>query len=207
MLHHAGKDFEDLRLAISQLRAERQAQLQQQQLQLQQLQQQQQQQQWFVRTGSHHTTLLLDQDGPAESVQLTSGKKAVAATLELIHSALQLELGEEEAREVGAEGRRSGGRSGRGAEPGEQRDGTSVRVVGSLGGNLGSSNSNTSTPSSNQNTAAVTGPSNQTESTNGGREKADQQGEPAFPKAAEQGAASSSIAACPVEGDRARLVN
>lgn len=201
MLHHAGKDFEDLRLAISQLRAERQAQLQQQQLQLQQ------QQQWLVHTGSHHTTPLLDQGRPAESVQLTSGKKAVAATLELIHSALQLELGEEETREVGAEGRRSGGSPGRGAEPRDQRGGTPVRVVGSLGGNLGSSNSNTSTPSSNQNTAAVTGPSIQTESTNGGREKVDQQGEPVFPKAAEQGAASSSTAACPVEGDRARLVN
>lgn len=185
---HSGKDFEDLRLAISHLRAERQAQ-------------QRQQQQRLVGKGNHHTTPLLDQGGPTKLFQHTSGKKAVEATLELIHSALQLELGEEETKEVGADGRKSGGSQRRGVKPGDQRGGTPVRVVGSLGGNLGPSNSDTSTPLSIRNTAAVTGPHNQTESTNDGRDKAVQR-EPVF-----HGAASSSTSACPVEGDRSRSVN
>lgn len=170
---HSGKDFEDLRLAISHLRAERQAQ-----------------QQRLVHKGNRHTTPLLDQGGPTESCQHTSGKKAVAATLELIHAALQLELGEEETKEVSAEGQKTGG-SPRGrvkVEPGDQRDGTPARVEGSLGGNLGFSDSDMSVSSSIQNTAAVTGPTNQTETSDGA-------------------AASSSTSACPVEGDRARLVN
>ncbi|XP_027135126.1 uncharacterized protein tasora isoform X2 [Larimichthys crocea] len=188
MPHHSGKDFEDLRLAISQLRAERQAQLQQQHLdshaELSTLKS-------FipnpVRTGGHHTT----QGGPAESVQLTSGKKAVAASLELIHSRLQSELSEEEKREARGEGWRSGGSQAGGRETGDQRDGTPVRLMGSLGGNLGLSNSDTSLPPSNQNTAAVTGQNNP---------KADQHGESVF----KHDAASSGITACPVEGDRSR---
>lgn len=200
MPHHSGTDFEVLRLAISQLRAERHAQ-----------QQQQQQQQLdyqaelsinphksFLpnRTGSGHTTPLFGQRGPTELVQHSPGKNAVAATLELIHSTLQPEPGEVERREVGAEGRRRGA-----GEPGVQRYGAPVRVVGSLGGNWDPSNSDTYTPSSNQR------PGNQTDLTNDGREKADQQREPAFPKAAKHGAASSSTTACPVEGDRTRSVN
>ncbi|XP_044066398.1 protein TASOR isoform X2 [Siniperca chuatsi] len=205
--HHSGTDFEVLRFAISQLRAERQAQ----QLQQQQAELSINPIKGFlpnpICTGSRHTTPLLGQGGPSESVQLTPGKKAVAATLELIHSALQLELGEEERREDGAEtpteGQRKGGSRG-GGEPGDQRDGTPVRVE-----NWGPSNSDTSTPSSNQNTAAVTGPSNQIDSASDGRGKAAQQGEPAFLKAAKHGAAkhgaaSSSATACPVEGDRSR---
>lgn len=190
MPHHSGKDFEDLRLAISQLRAERQAQLQQQHLdshaELSTLKS-------FipnpVRTGGHHTT----QGGPGESVQLTSGKKAVAASLELIHSRLQSELSEEEKREARGEGWRSGGSQAGGRETGDQRDGTPVRLMGSLGGNLGLSNSDTSLPPSNQNTATVTGQNNP---------KADQHGESVF----KHDAASSGITACPVEGDRSRLV-
>lgn len=179
---HSGKDFEDLRLAISHLRAERQAQRQQQRL---------------VCKGNHHATPLRDQGGPTKSFQ-HPGKKAVAATLELIHSALQLELGEEETKEIRADGRKSGGSPRRGVKPGDQSHGTPVRVEGSLGGNLGFGDSDASVPSSIRNTAAVTGPNNQTESTNDGTDKAGPR-EPAF-----GGAASSSTSACPVEGDRAR---
>lgn len=200
--HHSGTDFEVLRLAISQLRAERQAQMQQQQQAELSINPLKSFLHYPVCTGSH----LLGQGGPSKSVQHTPGKKAVAATLELIHSALQPEQGEEERREDGAEGQRRGGSQG-GGEPGDQRGGTPIRVVGLLGGDQGPSNSDTSTPSSSQNTAAVTGPSYQTDSTNEGREKADQQGEPGFPKAARHGAASSSTTACPIEGDRSRSVN
>lgn len=108
----------------------------------------------------------------------------MAATLELIHSALQLELGEEETKEVRAAGRKSGG-----VKPGDQRDGTPARVEGSLGGNLGFGDGDASVSSSIQNTAAVAGPTNQTETESDGA------------------AASSSTSACPAEGDRARLVN
>ncbi|XP_073324924.1 protein TASOR [Pagrus major] len=182
----SGKDLEDLRLAISQLRAERQAQLQQQQrldsqaeLSINPLKSLLPNP---VSAGSRHTTPPLR---PTESAPLNPGKKAVAATLEFIHSALQTEL-EDELRETGAEGRRPRGRR-------DQRDGTLVRTVGSLGGNLGPSKSDTSTASSNPNTAAVTEPSNQSDSTNDRREKADQHG-PAY----------SSTNACPAEGDRSR---
>lgn len=192
VLGHSGKDFENLRLAISQLRAKRQAQ-QQQEVQVQQQEVQVQQQevqlhhyQWSVSTSSHHATPLLDQGGQTESVQL-------------IHSALQLELSREDVREVGAEGWRSGESPGRGAQPGAQRDGTPL--VGALGGKWGSRDDDMS----NQKTAAVTGTSRQSEVTNGGRENTDQQGQPVFP-AAELSAASSRTAACPAEGATARLV-
>lgn len=185
----SGKDLEDLRLAISQLRAERQAQLQQQQRFDSQVELSINPLKSFlpnpVSTGSRHTTPPLR---PTEPAPLNPGKKAVAATLEFIHSALQTEL-EDELRETEAEGRRSRGRR-------EQRDGTPVRTVGSIGGNLGPNNSDTSTASYNPNTAAVTEPSNQTDATNGRREKADQ-----------HGAAYSSSKARPAEGDRSRLVN
>ncbi|XP_074493745.1 protein TASOR isoform X2 [Sebastes fasciatus] len=205
--HHSDTDFEVLRLAISQLRAERQAQQQQQldsqaELSINSLKS-------FlpevVRTGSGHTTPLSAQGCPTELVNVTHDRNAVAATLEMIHSALQQEPVEERRREdrskTPTEGRRRGG-----GEAGDQRDGTPVRVVGLLGGNRGPSNSDTSTPSPSQSTAAVTGPSTQTDSTNDWREKADQQGEPVFPEAAEPAAAaaSSSTTACPVDGDRLR---
>ncbi|XP_035517685.1 protein TASOR [Morone saxatilis] len=191
--HHSGTDFEVLRLAISQLRAERQAQLQQQQrfdsqaeLSINPLKR-------FlpnpVHTGSRHTSPVLSQGGASESV--TPGKKAVAATLELIHSDLQLGLGEEEVKAGRAEGQRSGGSQGGGGggvESGNQRN---------------PSNGDKSKSLSNQNTAAGTGTNILTDSTNDGREK-DQQAESVFPKAAKHSAASASTTACPVEGDRSR---
>lgn len=103
--------------------------------------------------------------------------------------------------ETPTEGWRSGGSRG-GAERVDQRDGTPIRVE-----NWSPSNSDKSTTSSNQNTAAVTGPSNQIDSTKDGRGKANQQGEPAFSKGAIRSAASSSTTVCPVEGDSSRLVN
>lgn len=139
--------------------------------------------QWSVSTSSRHATPLLDQGGQTESVQV-------------IHSALQLELSREDVREVGAQGWRRGESPG-GAEPGAQRDGTPL--VGALGGKWRSCNADVSSPASNLKTAAVTGTSHQSEVTNGGRENADQQGEHA---AAELSAASSRTA----EGAAARLV-
>ncbi|KAM7401639.1 hypothetical protein PAMP_016936 [Pampus punctatissimus] len=207
--HHSETDLEMLQLAISQLRAERQAQMQQ-------LQQQLDPQAEFINlhksylpnavcTDSGHITPPLAQGVPSESVQLTPGRKAVAATLELIHSTLQLESGEVQRKvhrdgaEPSTEGQRRGG---------DQRGGTPGRVVGLSRGNRAPSHSDTSgsvhpsTHSSNQNTTA--GPSDQTDSTNDRREKADWQGEPALPKAAKHGAVSSSTTSCPVEGDRSR---
>ncbi|KAM9361353.1 protein TASOR [Symphorus nematophorus] len=200
VLHHSDKDFEALVRALSQIRAEREAKQQQQQQQQQRLDSQAELSispltsflSTPVHTGSRHTTPPVGPGGPTESVHLSPSKKAVAATLESIHSALQPELSEEQRREVGAEGRRS-----RGGEPGGQRGGTPVRVVGLLGGNLGLSNSHTPTPSSNQNTAPLTGPSNQTDLTHDGRGKADQQ-------TATYGTVSSSTTACPAEGNRLR---
>ena len=184
----SGKDLEDLRLAISQLRAERQAQMQQQQQFDSQAELSINPLKSFlpnpVSTSSRHTTPPLR---PTESAPLNPGKKAVAATLEFIHSALQTEL-EDELRETEAEGWRS-------RERREQRDGTPVRKVGSVGGNLGPSNSDTSITSSHPNTAAVTEPSNQTDATSDRREKADQHG------------AAYSSNSCPAEGDTSRLVN
>ncbi|XP_060897283.1 protein TASOR isoform X1 [Labrus mixtus] len=174
-------DFEVLHQAISQLRAERQAQ------QLHQMQQQRLDSKTLQRlhpnpplTGSPLTVSL---SGPTESVQITPGKTAVAATLDLIHSALQPE--EEEERRQGAAGTLTGGR---------RTGGGGARVMGTLGGNLGPSE--TPNLSSNQNTAAVQGVTNQRDSTNGGRETGDQRGE--------QDAASSSTADNPVGGNRSR---
>lgn len=84
---HSEQDFEVLRRAISQLRAERQQQLQESQTQ--------------EMSGSTETmtrnpteqrpfTPPSDHDVNSESVQLTPGRKAMAATLELIHSSLHL---------------------------------------------------------------------------------------------------------------------
>ncbi|XP_056243599.1 protein TASOR isoform X1 [Seriola aureovittata] len=197
-------DLEVLRRAISQFRAERQAQLQQEQQLDSQAELSINPLRSFlpnpIRTGSGHTTPPVGQGGPAESVQLTPGRKAVADTLELIHSGLQPEMLEEERRkdrvEPPTEGERRRSRGG-GREPGVCSPG---RAAGFLGGNRGPNNSHMSTPSSNHNTAAVTGPSDHRDSSSVGREKADQQGEPSFLKAAKHCAASS----CPVEGDRSR---
>ncbi|XP_034065713.1 protein TASOR-like isoform X4 [Gymnodraco acuticeps] len=197
---HSETDYEVLRRAISQLRAERQL-ASQAELSLHSLKN-------FpvnvVPTGSGPTSPPLPQKGLTESVQVTQDRKAVAATLELIHSALKQETMEEEKRQGGAatltEGQRRGG-----GEAGGHRDGPPVRVVGALGGSQDPRNTDTSTPSSNQSKAVVTGLSSQTHATDDGKEKADQQGEPLFPEAATSSAASSSTTACPV-GDRSRDV-
>ncbi|XP_040014622.1 protein TASOR isoform X7 [Xiphias gladius] len=192
---HSDTDFEVLRLAISQLRAERQAQLLQQQQQQQQLDSQAELSINPLRsflpnpicTGSGHTTTPVGQGGPTELVQLTSGRKAVVDSLDRIHSALHPELGEgrrrEDRVEPSTEGQRRRSRRGGGQGEGEPGEGT---------------------PSSNQSTAKMRRPSDQTDSTNVGREGGDQQGDPTFPKAAKHGAASSSTSSCPVEGDRSR---
>ncbi|KAF3690273.1 Protein TASOR [Channa argus] len=177
-------DFEKLRQAISQFRAERQAQLQQKLLDSQtdccsspprSIHANP------VCVGSGHITPPLGQGGSNESAQLTPGRKAVAATLDLIHSALQLELGDEGRREdrVGlpTERRRTGG-----AEPKDQRD----------------------DPLVSQNTAAVAGQSNQPDSTSDRREKVAQQAEPELTNAAKQDAASSSTYSCPAGDGRSR---
>ncbi|XP_039652926.1 uncharacterized protein LOC120556999 isoform X4 [Perca fluviatilis] len=204
--HHSDTDFEVLRLAISHLRAERQAQLQQQldseaELSINSLRSSPP---YLIGTGSGHTTPLLAQGGPTESVNVTHDRKAVAATLELIHSALQQEPAGEQRRKDGAEtpteGRTIGGSQG----AGDQREGTPVRALGLLGENRGPSNSDTSSPSSNQSTAVVMAPSTQTDSTDDGREKANQKEEPVFPKTDKHAAASSSTTARPVEGDITR---
>ncbi|KAI9526621.1 hypothetical protein NQZ68_038001 [Dissostichus eleginoides] len=198
---HSETDYEVLRRAISQLRAERQL-ASQAELSLHSLKN-------FpfnvVPTGSAPTSPPLAQKGLTESVQVTQDRKAVAATLELIHSALKQETMEEEKRQGGeatlTEGQRRGG-----GEAGGHGDDPPVRVVGALGGSQDPRNTDTSTPSSNQSKAVVTGLSSQTHSTDDGKEKADQQGEPLFSEAATSSAASSSTTACPVEGDRSRDV-
>lgn len=210
---HSNTDYEVLRQAISQFRAERQAQKEQKQLLdsqvdcsinplLQNLLSN------SVGVGSGLVTPPLVQGGPNESAQLTPGRKAVAATLELIHSALQPELGDQERREdrVTPPTQRQRKAGGGGAETGDQRGGTPVKVVGLLRGSSGTSTRETSPPFSNQNTAVVTGPSNQPDSTSDGTEKVDPHGEPAFPNTVNHGAAASSTSTCPIGGDRSRLV-
>lgn len=198
--HHSETDFEVLRLAISQLRAERHAQQQklidtQAQLYLKSLAKRPPD---AGRTGSGHRA-----PGAAESAKVTRDSKAAAVTLEMIHSKLeQVEV--EEGRQYGVEavGGRLGGSQEGGEVAGDHRDGTSL----TLGGHGDPGNGKTSTSSSNQSSASVTGPGTQTSSTGDGREKANQQGEPVFPKAAQHPAASCSTPACPVGGHRLRLV-
>lgn len=190
-------DFEVLRLAISHLRAERQAQLQQQRFDSQSefsinpLKS-------FLPNPSHNTPPA-GQGGPTESARLTLGRKAVATTLDLIHSALQPELGEEGRKEDRVEAPTEGQRRGRSLGGGEPGDG--CPTVGLVGGNQGPSNNDTSIPLSSQST---TRPNDQTDSTDVRREKVEQQKDSVFLKAAQQGAASFSTSSCPVEGDRSR---
>lgn len=208
MLQHSDTEFEVLRQAISHFRAKRQAQLQLQQ-QLLDSQADCSINPLLPNPVSDHATPPLGQGGPIESVQLTPGRKAVAATLELIHSALQPELGDQKRREDRVtpltERQRTAGEKGGGGETGDQSGGT--QVVGLLRGSCGTSNSDASPPSSIENAAVVTGPSNQPDSTSDRTEKVDQQGEPAFPNTVNHGAASSSTSSCPAGGDRPRLVN
>uniref|UniRef100_G3NIC5 TASOR PIN domain-containing protein n=2 Tax=Gasterosteus aculeatus TaxID=69293 RepID=G3NIC5_GASAC len=104
---HSDTDFEVLRLAISQLRAERNAQLQQQL---------DARAESYINSftnllpnvcgggggGGRHSTPLLAQGGPTESEMVSQDKKAVSVTLEMIHSALQQEQVEDEATKGGA---------------------------------------------------------------------------------------------------------
>lgn len=208
--HHSRSDLKMLQLAISTLRAERQAQ-----------QQQQKQQRLDSQaglsinpltnflpnhTGSGHVTPPLGQVAPTESVQLTAGRKAVTATLQLIHSTLQTDLEKEQSKEGSREDQelptmvqRRGVRLG-GGEP-----------VRSLEGNKRNCDISTcvrpSTPSFNQNTATVAAPSDHKDLTNDSKEKTDQQEGESFPKAADQDTVSSSTTSCPGEGDRSRLAN
>uniref|UniRef100_A0AAQ5XWM0 DUF3715 domain-containing protein n=1 Tax=Amphiprion ocellaris TaxID=80972 RepID=A0AAQ5XWM0_AMPOC len=178
------KDCEVLRQAISQLRAERESQLKQLQHQQHLLELQAELSinpiKSFTGTptgaGSNPTTPP-NERRPDDSVQLAPGR-AVAATLDLIHSTLQPELGEER-QEAPTEGLRGE------AEDRDQRAG----------------NSDTSTLSSNHKATAVTGPSNRTDSANHRRDKgADQRGEPAFSKAAQQRASTCSTTAGSADG-------
>ncbi|XP_028285259.1 protein TASOR isoform X2 [Parambassis ranga] len=195
VLQPTDMDCEVLRQAISQLRAERQAE--RQRLESQSINP-------FKRflpnpagTGSGRSTPPSGQGGATDSVQLTPGRKAVSATLELIHSTLQPE--EQERREARgtAEGwRRAGGAGGAGGgvEPGDHRDGTVFGAVALQGGDRDYRNGDTLTLSSNHN--AVRGPSDHIEN------PADQQGEPAPPTAAQRGGASRGTTVWATEGDR-----
>lgn len=208
-LQHSDTEFEVLRQAISHFRAKRQAQLQQQQQLLDS------QAQCSINSippnpfsvGSGHSTPPLGQGSSTESAQLTPGRKAVAATLELIHSVLQPELADQERKgdraTPPAERQRTAGEKGRGGETRDQRGGTPV--VGLLRGGCGTGNSDVSPPSSSE-TPVVTGPSNQPDSTSDGTAKVDQQGEPGFPNPVNHSAASSSTSSCPTGGNTLRLV-
>ncbi|KAM4588181.1 protein TASOR isoform 2-T2 [Odontesthes bonariensis] len=196
----SSRDMEFLQQAIRQLRAERQEQLQQ-------LKQQQhcleiQEEPGIsplnslilnpVGTGSVHKTPPFGQGVPSELAQPTPTRKAVATTLESIHSVLQSELWDEKRRkdrqQHPTEGRRSG--SLEGGEPGDQRESTPVRMVSLRTGNLAPGNTDTS---------AVMGLSHQTEPANGDREeKADQQRESEISLAAKCGA----FTVCSVENNK-----
>nr|XP_040059631.1 protein TASOR isoform X4 [Gasterosteus aculeatus aculeatus] len=205
---HSDTDFEVLRLAISQLRAERNAQLQQQL---------DARAESYINSftnllpnvcgggggGGRHSTPLLAQGGPTESEMVSQDKKAVSVTLEMIHSALQQEQVEDEATKGGAltqtVGRRCGGRAEGGGHAGYPIDGTPVRV----GGNRDPGNC---TSLSNQSTAAATRPSTQAGSASDGMEKKNRPGEPVLPKAAQYAAASHSTTAGPAEGHRSNTL-
>lgn len=119
-----GKHFEDLRLAISHLRAERQANTQS-----------------FQSVAPNAAA----QDDEGESVQ-DPGRNAASTSLDLSHAALQVELGEDGAAAGSTEGQRSRGTSERAAESRCQRNGTPVRVPGPQVENQASSNSSGSVP-------------------------------------------------------------
>ncbi|XP_062264804.1 uncharacterized protein tasora isoform X1 [Platichthys flesus] len=177
-------DFEVLSQAISQLRAERQAQLQQQRLECQERVLSN-----SLHRGSGQATPPVGQGGVIESVQFTAGRNTGADT----HSTLQPERRQDRG-EPPTEGQRRGSALGGGGGGGL----LGVKVDPRIG--------DASTSSSNNNAAAVTGPNGQTDPTSAEREPADQRAEPAFPKAAQHGAAASSTFSCPVEGDRSRDV-
>ncbi|XP_041637621.1 protein TASOR-like [Cheilinus undulatus] len=165
-------DFEALHQAISQLRAERQAQLQQLQQQRVDSKSLQRSPLKSALTGGFLANSL---SGPTESVKKSPGKKAVAATLDLIHSELHPEEEEEERGEEGAESLPGGQRTG--GEGGDQRETTAL--------------------TSHQNSAVGRGPTSQREPSHNGRETVDQPVE-------QGGTASSSTVDCPVVAVRSR---
>ncbi|XP_047203621.1 protein TASOR isoform X4 [Girardinichthys multiradiatus] len=161
------RDMEFLQQAIKELRAERLEQLRQLKLQQQLLELQVESDVGILAnpTGTEdgHITPPPDRVAPSESVRLTPGRKAVAATLESIHSGLQLETREDVRMEdrqqlTPTEGRERPGTP-EGSDPGGQRRSTAGRVEGSP---IGHSAQNNIDPSS-QSAAAGTDRSNPTE--------------------------------------------
>lgn len=153
----SGKDFEDLRLAISHLRAERRAQVQ------------------------SFQTVAPNAAPPADQGELIQdpGRNAASTSLDLSHSTLQMELGEEEATAVGTDGQRSRGTSGRAAESSCQGNGTPVRAPVPQADTQGSSTSSASVPKPSATTAAAL--SDPATSSRYGGTEAGRPGEPAFP--------------------------
>lgn len=154
----SGKDFEDLRLAISHLRAERQAHVQ------------------SFQTAIPNTAPHKDQGEPIQEL----GRNAASTSLDLSPSTLQMELGGDKAMVVRADGRRSRGTSRRGAESRCQANGIPVRA---LGDNQASSNGSlaVATPSA----ATTARLSDQAKPGRHGGKEANRPGEPAFPAEAD----------------------
>lgn len=150
-----GKDFEDLRLAISHLRAERRANAQ---------------------SFQSVTPNAAAQEEEGESVQ-DPGRNAASTSLDLSGSTLQMELGEEGAMAESTDGQRSRGTSERGAESQCQRNGTPVRALGPQADDQASSNSSVSVPKTSPTTKATL--SNQTKSSRYPGKEAGRPGEPA----------------------------
>lgn len=153
----SGKDFEDLRLAISHLRAERRAQVQ------------------SFQTVNPDATPHEDQE---ELIQ-DPGRNAVSASLDLSHSTLQMELGQEEAVAVSPDGQSSRATSGRGVESRCEGNGPPVRAPAPQVVKQGSSNSSMSVPKPRATTTAML--SDQAQSSRYGEKEAGPPGEPAFP--------------------------
>ncbi|MEQ2203070.1 hypothetical protein XENOCAPTIV_023870 [Xenoophorus captivus] len=161
------RDMEFLQQAIKELRAERLEQLRQLKLQQQLLELQVESDVGILAnpTGTEggHITPPPDRVAPSESVRLTPGRKAVAATLESIHSGLQLETREDVRMEDRQQLTPTAGRerpgTPEGSDPGGQRQSTAGRVEGSP---IGHSAQNNIDPSS-QSAAAGTDRSNPTE--------------------------------------------
>ncbi|XP_029908234.1 protein TASOR isoform X2 [Myripristis murdjan] len=215
--HHSGPDFEALRMAISHLRAERQAQQQQQRFDpradfsINPLQS-------FLPNpalpgalaernqlpAGGRTTPPVEQGGPGQQIQLTPGRKAVTATLDSIHLTLEAEQEEEqtegrEGADLPVEGLGCGGSTGR--ELGDQNDVAPPRGMGLL------SRASEAAPSANPNAELASAassdgadPGNST----GDREKADQRGQPAFPAMAPEATVPCSSTTGHAGGEKAR---
>ncbi|XP_055365092.1 protein TASOR [Betta splendens] len=200
---HSDTDFEALRQAISQLRAERQRQQQHPT---------DSQIDCVITPLKNHlpdpgpvvsgsTVPPSSQVLPTESVQLTHGRKAVAATLDSIYSSLhpKPEVQEEASGRMTPPAEMQ--RKADAAKTKDQGDGTPVKALGVHE----TCNSDVSTPLSIQTTAAVAGPANnQPDSTSDRTEKVEQQGEPASPNTTKHSEASSNTASCSAGGGKPR---